>query len=211
MKIAIIGAGGHGKVSYDTIQAMKKYTIAGFIDDNEQLQGKKVYGIPVLGKVSNLLEDLKDSFEGVFIAIGNNKIREKIFNILKNNFKIINAIHPNAVISSSVKFGKGILVVAGVVINADSNIGDGAIINTSASIDHDNIIGRFSFIAPGVHLAGGVVIGDYSQIGIGASIIQNIKIGENSVIGAGAAVVKDIPKNSLAYGVPAEIKKEIKD
>lgn len=211
MKIVIIGAGGHGKVAYDTIKAMNKYTIAGFIDDNELLQGKKVYGVPVLGKVSNLLEDLKDTFDGVFIAIGNNKIREKIFNMLIKDFKIINAIHPRAIISSSVKFGKGILVVAGVVINADSNIGDGAIINTSATVDHDNIIGKFSFIAPGVHLAGGVIIGDYSQVGIGSSIIQNIKIGENCIIGAGAAVVKDIPKNSLAYGVPAEIKKEIKD
>ena len=210
LKIIVIGAGGHGKVCIDAINSMNKYQIVGFIDDNEKMIGTEVYNMSVLGTVQDLLSGLEDSPKGVFISIGENKVREKIFRQVENKFEIINAIHSKAVLSDSVEMGKGVLVVAGTIVNADSKIGDGAIINTGATVDHDNKIGKFAFIAPGAHLAGKVTVGDFSHIGIGASILQNISIGSNTTIGAGAVVVKDIPDNCVAYGIPAKIMKENK-
>lgn len=49
-------------------------------------------------------------------------------------------------------------------------------------------------------------IGNNVQIGCGAVIIGNITIGDNVYIGANAVVLKDVPDNSIAIGVPAEIK-----
>lgn len=48
-------------------------------------------------------------------------------------------------------------------------------------------------------------IGDGVEIGVGAVLIGGITIGENAVIGANAVVVKDVPANSVAVGIPAQI------
>lgn len=37
--------------------------------------------------------------------------------------------------------------------------------------------------------------------------MPGVTIGENSVIGAGSIVTKDIPKDSIAFGNPAQLKK----
>lgn len=50
-----------------------------------------------------------------------------------------------------------------------------------------------------------VKIGQNVWIGTGAIIMPGVTIGDNSVIGAGALVRTDIPQNSIAYGVPAQI------
>ena len=48
-------------------------------------------------------------------------------------------------------------------------------------------------------------------IGAGAVILPGVTIGENSVIGAGSVVTKDIPKNSVAYGNPCRVVREINE
>ena len=35
----------------------------------------------------------------------------------------------------------------------------------------------------------------------------NVNIGDNTVVGAGSVVTKSLPKNVVAYGVPAKIVK----
>lgn len=207
MKILIIGAGGHAKVAFDVIRSSSEYTVVGFIDDDPKKKEQEFCGLPILGSVSDLVNEPKNYADEIFIAIGDNKIRERIFIELKDQYKIINAIHSSAIISETVSMGRGILIVAGVIINYDSQIGDGVIVNTGATIDHDNTIGDFVHIAPGVNLAGTVKIGKYSMVGIGSAIIENITIGENTTIGGGSVVIDDIPDNCIAFGNPAKVKK----
>lgn len=38
--------------------------------------------------------------------------------------------------------------------------------------------------------------------------MTGVKIGDDSIIGAGAVITKNTPKNSIAVGVPAVIKKK---
>lgn len=57
---------------------------------------------------------------------------------------------------------------------------------------------------------GSVIIDDNVWIGDKVCILAGVHIGENSIIGANAVVTKDIPANSIAAGVPAEIVKIIK-
>ncbi|GAA0855814.1 hypothetical protein GCM10008916_02850 [Clostridium nitritogenes] len=51
-------------------------------------------------------------------------------------------------------------------------------------------------------------IGNNVYIGSGAKLIGNIVIGDNSKIGANAVVINNVPKNSVAVGVPAKVKEQ---
>jgi len=52
---------------------------------------------------------------------------------------------------------------------------------------------------------GPVHIGNHVWIGHGTSILPDVEIGDGAVIAAKSLVNKDIPENSLAAGIPAEI------
>jgi acetyltransferase-like isoleucine patch superfamily enzyme len=48
-----------------------------------------------------------------------------------------------------------------------------------------------------------------ASIGSGCTILSRVTIGENSIIGAGSVVTRDIPANSVAYGNPARVHRQI--
>jgi serine O-acetyltransferase len=50
------------------------------------------------------------------------------------------------------------------------------------------------------------IIGDHVDIGAGAKLLGPIRIGNHVLIGANAVVLCDVPDNSIAAGVPAQIK-----
>jgi len=206
MKIIIFGASGQGRVVLDILRENKNFEICGFVDSNKQLIGKTIDGIKVLGDGS-MLDDLKQhGVQGCIVAIGDNRIRYKIANELKQkDFCLINAIHPRTAIATNVSIGSNVTVSIGATICTHAVIEDNATINSGAIVEHDNIIRNGSHIGPGVRLAGKVEVGEKTFIGIGATVIQNIKIGKNSIIGAGSVVLNDIPDNVVAVGIPAKI------
>ena len=53
------------------------------------------------------------------------------------------------------------------------------------------------------------IIGNNVLIGAGAKVLGPVTIGENSMIGANAVVLKDIPKNSVAVGIPAKVIRKV--
>lgn len=56
---------------------------------------------------------------------------------------------------------------------------------------------------------GKVKIGNNVWIGSNVTLLSGVKIGNNAVIGAGSVVTKDISDNTLAYGVPCKVVKQI--
>ncbi len=201
-KILIIGGGGHARSVADIALEGGKFDIMGFID----CKRGDVLGVPVIGNDDDL-ERLYDSgIKSAFVALGENKLRSKLFFKLRSiGFEFVNIISVNAHISKRAILGTGICVMAGAVVNVNTVIGDNSIINTNCSIDHDCHIGRDCHIAPGVSMSGTVTVGDGAHIGTGSNVIDGLSIGSWSYIGAGAAVVNDIPERALAYGVPARI------
>lgn len=56
---------------------------------------------------------------------------------------------------------------------------------------------------------GKVVLKKKCKIGAHSIIMPGVTVGENSIIGAFSFVNKDIPKNSLAFGIPVKIIKKL--
>lgn len=67
---------------------------------------------------------------------------------------------------------------------------------------HPNKMGNWETVAP-------VTIGNDVWIGTGAIILPGVTIGDGAVIGAGSVVTRNIPPNTLAYGVPCKVVREI--
>ena len=85
-KLIIIGAGGHGKVVLDIAKKLGHWKYINFLDDNEKL--KIVSGINVLGKTSDASKYV--STHDIFVAIGNNTVRERFFVLID---KMLSLIH----------------------------------------------------------------------------------------------------------------------
>ena len=196
--VVIIGASGHGKVIADII-VNSNDKVLGFLDDADDVQGKKIIGFPVLGKIADF--DKYRDCEFV-IAIGNPYIREKISNELP--VKWYTAIHPTAVISSlDVEIGEGTVIMANAVVNPSARIGKHCIINTGAIVEHDNILEDYVHLSPNVTLAGIVKVGKSTHIGAGSCTKQVLNIASDCIIGAGSVIVKDITESGTYVGVPA--------
>lgn len=196
-KIVIIGASGHGKVVAD-LAKLNGYDEILFLDDAESKKECGKYHV-----VGTSIDITKYRDYDFIIAIGNNKIREKISNTLeKENIKQTVLIHPSAVIDDTASIKEGTVIMANAVINASAQIGRSCIINTASSIDHDCIVDDFVHVSPGVHVAGTVTIGKHTWLGIGSTVINNLEICSNCIIGAGSTVIKDIKEEGTYIGSP---------
>lgn len=200
MKIAIIGAGGHGKVVADAVRADGKHELVGFFDDDGQLIGRNVAGAQVLDRIAAWRSYPVD---GLILAIGNNRIRQDVMlRLVAENARLASVIHPSAIVSGAV-VENGTVLMAGVVVNIEANIGKNVILNTGAIVEHDCVVGAHVHIAPGSCLAGGVTIGEGAFIGMGSRILPEVHVGAWSIVGAGAVVVRDVPDGATVVGIPA--------
>ena len=197
--LLIIGAGGHGKVVADIALKMNFWKSIFFLDDNENI--KNTLGIRVLGKSENIINYIEEY--DIFVAVGNNSIREKLHKKIENaGGSIPTLIHPKAVIGKGVEIGDGTVVMAGAIINPCTKIGKGCIINTGSTIDHDNVIGDFVHISPGCHLAGFVTVGNRCWLGIGSIVANNLSITSDCQVGAGGVVITNLNEPGVYIGIP---------
>jgi len=211
-KIMIIGAGQHARVVSNIIRTSKltskTYSVAGFIDDNRKLHGKKIDGIPVLGPFKNVVKIGKKINSKFFIMGISHKyifVREKYYNsLIKSRFIPVNAIHDSAIIEKKSNIGIGNVINPGCIVNSFAKISNNCVIYSGSIIEHEDLIDDNVFIGPGVVLTANIRIGKNTLIGAGTKIIPHIKIGKNVKVGAGSVVIKDVNDNQVVAGVPAK-------
>lgn len=61
----------------------------------------------------------------------------------------------------------------------------------------------------GLEYAKPITVGSNVWIGANVTVLPGVTIGDNCTIGAGSVVTKDIPPNSLAFGNPCKVIREI--
>jgi sugar O-acyltransferase (sialic acid O-acetyltransferase NeuD family) len=199
----LIGYSGHAFVVYGIFASAGK-KVTGYCDKEEK--DFNPFNLSYFGAESSesALQALKQN--DFFIAVGDNRIRNKIYDQLAQKKMLpVNAVHSSAVIDGSVGVAShGVMIAANATINPLAKIGTGGICNTGCVIEHECIIGDFTHIGPGAVLCGNVKIGNGTFVGANAVIRQGITIGKNVMIGAGAVVVKDVADDTTVVGVPAK-------
>ncbi len=200
--IAVIGAGGHAKVVISILQETKQ-TIAGVYDDDVDLIGHEILGVPVKGTIDSLANE--SAVKRAIIGIGDNEIRMKIAS--RFDFEWVTAIHPFSWVHKDVEIGPGSVVCVSAVIQPGARIGSHVIVNTKTSVDHDCKVDDFAHIAQ-CHVAGAASVGEGAFLGVGTTVIPGVHIGDWAILGAGAVATKDIPVGATAVGVPARVIKK---
>ncbi|WP_421921672.1 acetyltransferase [Marinobacter salarius] len=202
MRLAVLGASGHGKVVADAAELAGWQGVC-FFDD--AWPGLTMNGHwPVVGSSAELLDSLEE-YDGVVVGIGDNQIRrQKLRDLDAAGASVVSVIHPAAKVSPYVKLGRGVVVFANAVINADVVVGPGAIINTGSVIEHDCHVGECSHISPNATLAGGVILGQQVWIGANACVKQLISIGDEVVVGMGSVVLQNVVSGMVVAGNPAK-------
>lgn len=210
-KIIILGTGGSSVDILDTINDFNEhhgrtaYECVGFLDDNQNIWGKKHYGFRVLGPLESAL-NYDDCFfiNGIGSPFNFWKKKDIISKIRVPLDKFANIIHPTASVSKTSKIGFGSIIFQNVTIMSNVDIGKHVIILPNSVISHDDIIGDYTCIAGGVCISGSVKVGNSCYMGTNSTVIGNITIGDYCLIGMGSVVINDVGRNSVVVGNPAQ-------
>lgn len=212
MDVIIWGAGGLGEFVLYILSYDSDVRVHAFLDDNPDLQGTYLKGLPVLKPDEATLNKLRE--EGAthgIVSIGNGRVRENLSHRLEElGFKITSAIHPTAHISPAVTLGKGVIVGSAANLFYDATLGDFIFVGPSVTVSpHGLIIEDNVELCVGSMIAGKVHIHKNAFIGASASISHgefgNLSVGEDALVGAGAVVIKDVPARAVVVGVPAKV------
>lgn len=201
-KIVIVGAGAHAHVVLQLLHENGYYDIVGCVDRGEGF----CKNIPIIGDDDKLPELYSEGIKYAFVAVGNNKVREKLITkCLDIGYTVPTLVSKYAILAEDVVVKAGSMIMPGAVVNSGAEIGIGCIINTNAIIEHDDMICNYVHVAPGAAIAGSTVIGDCSFLGIGCRVIDRIVIGHHVNVGAGAVVIDNVDDNCTVVGVPAKV------
>jgi sugar O-acyltransferase (sialic acid O-acetyltransferase NeuD family) len=194
-RIAVFGAGGHGKAVIDAIQCNGGFALACIVDDCPQA-GAAILGYAVIGGREKLLAR-RGEIDAVIVAIGDNCARTEVAAwLVAQGFVLESVVHPASIVASSASVGAGALIMPGAVVNADARIGANAIINSGAVVEHDCDVGAGAHVAPGAVLCGGVCVGTCALIGAGAVVLPGVKIGSGLLVKAGTVVKKNVEQGT---------------
>ncbi len=199
-KIILVGYSSHGLVVADTALE-NNLKIIGYTE--KTINNINHFNLKYLGNESSPNFDLWDLDVDFILGIGDNLLREKIFNlIIEKGKKVISLINSTASISSSATIGDGVFINRNVTVNTLTIIGKNVILNTGCIIEHECEIQENVHVAPGAVLAGNVKVGSGSFIGANSVIKQGVEIGNNVIVGAGTVVLNDIPNEKKIVGNP---------
>lgn len=200
-EVLLIGYSGHGLVAAEVI-LLAGYHLTGYLEKHKVSYNP--YELEYFGFESDTEVLKRISGFILFPAIGNNAIRQKIFeNMTDSGMHFITAVHSRANVSKYAKLGDATLICQGACVNPAVEIGNGVIINTGAIVEHDCKVGDYAHIAPGAVLCGNVHIGQGSFIGANAVVKEGVKIGKQVSVGAGSVVLNDVGDKQVLVGNPA--------
>ena len=191
----IVGAGGFGREAVWTVERINKaaqqplWNVIGFADDDPAKATGNFEGYPMLGSVAKASADHPGA--SVFIAIGDNAIRRKIYAQLRgHDFPAL--IDPSAQVSPTTEFKHGTYIAVEAVVSVGTEIGKFVVINARAGVGHDSTVGDFANIAPGVSLSGHTTIGADVIMGTNSCTAPGRRVGDGATVACGTPVLADV-------------------
>ncbi|WP_081651599.1 NeuD/PglB/VioB family sugar acetyltransferase [Cupriavidus sp. WS] len=185
--LLIVGAGGHGRSVAETVLAGHVFNLVGFVDDAAPGLAK-VWDWPVIGTTASL-ERYRSKADAAIVAIGNNSLREILFDRLVDlGFELPTLIHPGAIVSSRAVIGAGSVIMARAVVGTEAHLGAGVIVNSGAVVDHHCHVGDFGHLGVNAAMAGGAMLGRAAWMQAGSVLGYGVRVEDGAVLVPGRAL-----------------------
>jgi sugar O-acyltransferase (sialic acid O-acetyltransferase NeuD family) len=216
--LIIIGAGGGSRELIPFASEInsargkrEQWNVIGILDDNVELAGTSVDGVPVLGSLSTI-----DRFPNAHVVIGiagyrNVRVRREVYDRLGLDEEHYAAlIHPRAYIAPNASIGPGCVIYPNVCIGAGARVDRNTVVYFGSVIHHDAVVGAHSTICAGVVIAGEVTIGSTAYLGASVCIRERVNIGDGARIGIGAVASGDVGAGETVVGHRAKPLSEVR-
>jgi sugar O-acyltransferase (sialic acid O-acetyltransferase NeuD family) len=179
IRVAIVGAGGYGRVTLDVLLASGLGDrILGFYDDAHAALSGEVRGVPILGDVGMLKSMLSVEPVHVVVAITDNKARLRVANSLRAlGARFLTTVHPEAYVSDAAVVGDGSVVTAGAIVHPDAAVGSHCFLGPRSVVDRDAEVGA------GTWISAGAIVGPGAQVGARVVLGQNSSVDRKAVVG----------------------------
>lgn len=176
-----------------------EYEVKGFCIEKEyrkKIQSQNPSVFQPLYTFENLKNEVSEDFS-LFIAVGNNKIRGRIFNKAKEmNLALASFVASKTITWNDLIIKENVFIGEGSAVSAMVEIGENTHI-FGGRIGHHCSIGKHTLISGGCLIGGGAKIGDYSLLALNSSIGHNVEIGENNIIGMNTPISKNTKANAV--------------
>ncbi|WP_405514326.1 acetyltransferase [Streptomyces canus] len=203
-ELVIVGAGGFARETAQAVRDAGEFKLLGHLDDNADLHGTDVDGVPVLGGC-DLVHDLAEA--RVVICVGNPRdyaARARLvrrFGLPEGRYATV--VHPTAVVSATSEVGPGSVLLAHCALTAAVRVGAHVAVMPQVVLTHDDVVEDYATLTSGVRLGGGARLERGAYVGSGALVREGTTVGAWSQIGMGSAVLGDVPAGEIWVGSPA--------
>lgn len=204
--LVIVGAGGFARETAQAVRDTGEFKLLGHLDDNANLHGTDVDGVPVLGGC-DLVHELPEA--RVVVCVGNPRDYAARARLVRRlglpADRYATVIHPTAVVSATSTIGPGSVLLAHCVLTAAVRVGAHVAVMPHVVLTHDDVVEDYVTITSGVRLGGGVRLERGAYVGSGALVREGTTVGAWSQIGLGSAVLDDVPPGEIWVGSPARL------
>lgn len=128
---------------------------------------------------------------------------EEIAAARRSGIKLVNAIHPTALIMPDAIIGESIVMHARAYVGYRAEIRDGALLNVGVQVDHHSVIDTCATLDPAAVTAGNCYVGPRARLYTGATLKNRIRVGADAIVGAGTVVIRDVEPGWTVVGNPA--------
>lgn len=194
-RLVIYGIGKYAEYVQYVFENDSEYEVVGFCIEKSHHSSTELNGLPLV--VFEHVEDIfHPSVHSLFIAVGQNLVRKRIYSEAKNKLFILpNYISSKSVTWKNLTLGDNCFIGEGTEIQPFVEIGNNSI-HFGSRIGHHCKIGNHTLLSSPT-LGGNVYIGDDSYLGINSTIKQNVRIAERNIIGMNVTIEQDTLSDSV--------------
>jgi len=206
--LILIGAGGFARETIELVRAINReaptWELTGLLDDDPELRGQELLGVPVLGPCASVAE-YPEAFVVACVASPRDPLRRLrlVARLGLNLDRYATLVHPRATVADSASVGPGSVIHANCVLTADISLGWHVAMMPAVVLTHDDAIEDGVTFAAGARLASGVTVEAGAYVGAGALLREHVSVGAGATIGMGSIVTRPVPRGEVWYGVPA--------
>ncbi|MGW7284611.1 acetyltransferase [Streptomyces sp. NPDC054847] len=207
--LLIIGAGGMGRAlasmcAQDADEAgTRRWRVRGFIDEDRELHGTRIDGLPVLGGLEAVGRCPSADLVISICHVDHQGARRRIVQALglpPHRYPTI--VHRTAVVDPSCTVGHGTVLMPMVCVLPGVTIGDHVIVRPHTMMAADVVVRDYGTVAAQVFLGRHAVVEDNAYVGAGTKVREYASVGSSSVVGMGSLVLGHVPPGEMWAGTP---------